>query len=211
MDAIILMAGSGTRTGLDINKALYKINGIPLFKYSINNLKDYCNRIILVIREIDREEVLKYIDSSITLVLGGLSRNESVKNALEYTSSDYILIHDACRIFSPKYALDELLKTYKSYDASMLASKEVNTVYNIESNIKPLDRNYIVCAETPQIVKKELYIKALEYVKNPTDDVSVILNYKNDAKIGLIYTNGENFKITNKKDLFLARMVLENV
>ena len=36
--AILLMAGSGTRSLLPINKTLYKINDIPLFMYSLNKL-----------------------------------------------------------------------------------------------------------------------------------------------------------------------------
>ena len=35
---ILLMAGSGTRSGLEINKVLYQINNIPLFMYWTNGL-----------------------------------------------------------------------------------------------------------------------------------------------------------------------------
>ena len=33
---VLLMAGSGTRSGLEINKVLYQINKIPLFMYSLD-------------------------------------------------------------------------------------------------------------------------------------------------------------------------------
>ena len=51
---ILLMAGSGTRSGLEINKVLYQINKTPLFLYSLEKFNQVgFNEYILVVSKND--------------------------------------------------------------------------------------------------------------------------------------------------------------
>ena len=47
-DVVLLMAGSGSRTGLSYNKMFYKINNTPLFLFSLEvflNIEE-CSQIV---------------------------------------------------------------------------------------------------------------------------------------------------------------------
>ena len=66
INAILLMAGNGTRTKLLYNKALYEINKIPLFMYSLLKFKRIkeIDKIYLVVNECDYNQVLDILKSN---------------------------------------------------------------------------------------------------------------------------------------------------
>lgn len=139
----------------------------------------------------------------------------SVLNGISKTSSKYVLIHDGARPFIKEENILNLMNNIEQYDAGMVCSKEINTVYKLDdNNLDTLNRNEIICAETPQIVNRGLFLEALKFcIDNDikvTDDISVILKYKKKAAIKLEYTSGENFKITNRKDYELAKVLINN-
>ena len=215
MDSIILLGGSGTRLNAGTNKILLPLNNLPLFLYSYNNLKKISEKVILVIRKEDEEYIKKYTDKDTILVYGGSERYLSVLNGISKTSSKYVLIHDGARPFIKEENILNLMNNIEQYDAGMVCSKEINTVYKLDdNNLDTLNRNEIICAETPQIVNRGLFLEALKFcIDNDikvTDDISVILKYKKKAAIKLEYTSGENFKITNKKDYELAKVLIDN-
>lgn len=215
MDSIILLGGSGTRLNAGTNKILLPLNNLPLFLYSYNKLKKISEKVILVIRKEDEEYIKKYTDKDTILVYGGSERYLSVLNGISKTSSKYVLIHDGARPFIKEENILNLMNNIEQYDAGMVCSKEINTVYKLnDNNLDTLNRNEIICAETPQIVNRGLFLEALKFCINNnikvTDDISVILKYKKKAAIKLEYTSGENFKITNRKDYELAKVLINN-
>lgn len=215
MDSIILLGGSGTRLNAGTNKILLPLNNLPLFLYSYNKLKKISEKVILVIRKEDEEYIKKYTDKNTILVYGGRERYLSVLNGISKASSKYVLIHDGARPFIKEENIQNLMNNIEQYDAGMVCSKEINTVYKLDgNNLDTLNRNEIICAETPQIVNRVLFLEALKFcIDNDikvTDDISIILKYKKNAAIKLEYTNGENFKITNIKDYELAKVLINN-
>ena len=77
-DVVLLMAGRGTRTGLDYNKVLYKINNKPIFRYSLDTFLEIeeCNRIVLVINP-EEEAEIKSLISDVNLKKSKLSVAET--------------------------------------------------------------------------------------------------------------------------------------
>ena len=112
--AILLMAGSGTRTHLTYNKTLYEINNVPLFMYSLNKLTQVgFDEYIIVVSNSDYEYVCNYLASTpyhVKIVLGGLTRSESVKNAIKEVSTDVALIHDAARPLISTRDIDAIIE-----------------------------------------------------------------------------------------------------
>ena len=129
-DCILLLAGSGSRTGLDFNKILYKINGRPLYEYPLNtflNIKE-CERIILVVRKEEYDYFKKLGNDRIKVVIGGIRRQDSVLNGLMQVKSNYVLVHDGARANIKK---DDILHVYeacKKYDCAALGIKEENAL-----------------------------------------------------------------------------------
>ena len=109
VSVILLMAGRGTRMGIDKNKILLEVNGKPIFKYSLDLFSQYDFEIICVINELDKDYILPYLNNNIKYVYGGKNRTESVYNGLIKSSGDYVLIHDAARPLLSKNVVDEIL------------------------------------------------------------------------------------------------------
>src|SRR5690554_1245169 len=112
-DAIILTAGKGSRSGLKYNKVLYRIDGKPIFKYSLEVFLSCfdCRKVVLVINKNEQEEVKAAIEdldtSRIDITYGGELRQDSVANGIEKCSSKIVLIHDGARpLIERKHIID---------------------------------------------------------------------------------------------------------
>jgi len=103
--AIIVAGGSGTRMGADLPKQFLRIEGKPIFLYSIDAfLASYEDiRVILVMSAsycAMAKSILEefHYPPSIEIVEGGETRFHSVKNGLDKAAEDsLIFIHDAVR------------------------------------------------------------------------------------------------------------------
>lgn len=98
---IIVAAGRGTRAGGGLPKQWRDLGGEPVLKRTLRAF-DGVGRIVLVLHPDDMLRGLELTGGSSTLVAGGATRDESVRNALEsLAGSDItrVLIHDGARPF----------------------------------------------------------------------------------------------------------------
>ena len=99
--AVVLAAGNGTRMGIDKSKLLIEIGGKTVIERSVAVFENMAeiDEIIVVCRECDVERFSELLpQDNITFVIGGKTRQESVKNAVETIDDcDYIIIHDGAR------------------------------------------------------------------------------------------------------------------
>ncbi|MEM6266078.1 MAG: 2-C-methyl-D-erythritol 4-phosphate cytidylyltransferase, partial [Pseudomonadota bacterium] len=101
--AIIVAAGKGLRVGGDIPKQFRTYRGKPVLRHSAEALFSAgAERLVVVIAEgaeADAQAALAGI-SSVEFVIGGATRQASVRNGLERlreASPARVLIHDAAR------------------------------------------------------------------------------------------------------------------
>lgn len=114
--AIALAAGSGVRAGGDTPKQFRSFNGRPLLFWSLSALLDHVDDVLLVVApgaEEATRNVLGDLAHRITLVTGGETRRQSVRNALDYLDEqparpDYVLVHDTARPGLTDSVLDRL-------------------------------------------------------------------------------------------------------
>ena len=164
--AIILAAGSGKRTGLKVNKILYKINNKRVIEYSLDFFKQdkNCKDIVLVASTIDYDLCLKHFDGSkVKVVLGGDTRRDSVRLALRSAVCDYVLVHDGARPFIKKQSVKMILSSLKDNDSVTLGVKVKETIQEIDGNrvVKTLDREKLILTQTPQGFKKKVLVVSL--------------------------------------------------
>lgn len=207
--AVIVAAGSGSRTGLEYNKVFYKINDRTVIEHSVQHFieDDECKEIIIVINEVE-ENVFKSIlkTSKIKFVKGGEERKDSVYRGLQAVSLDYVMIHDGARPFLKRERLEEIKKVLKNYEATLLMVPSVDTNKIVKDGlvIKTLERSEVYNAQTPQAFKttliKDAYDKLMEEDVFATDDISVIEQYAR-VDIKVIIGDYSNIKITTKEDL----------
>lgn len=216
-DCILLMAGSGSRAALDINKVFYKIDDKYLFEYPLHEfltLKE-CNKVILVCRKEDLPLLEAFKSPRIIVTEGGAMRQDSVAKGMAETTAAIVLIHDAARynIFA-----SDILKVYagvKEHQAAVLANKITDTikVVNDYKAVKTLDRSKLWAMQTPQGVKRSLYLAAIASAEREgyygTDDVELIEKYTN-ISAQIIPGRSDNYKITNHEDIKLCELILRS-
>ena len=101
--AIIAAAGSGSRMGGDTVKTLQLLGGREVICHSVERLGRACDGIILCAREEDIPAYRQAVERAGLrvdhYVLGGLTRRDSVRNALAKLPEDcdVVLVHDGAR------------------------------------------------------------------------------------------------------------------
>ena len=104
VSVIILCAGESKRFNSNIPKQFYKIEEETVLEINLRkfiNTKSIDNVIIVTSKEL-LKKTSKYLCNKITTVIGGKTRQESVKNGLiqcKKFKSEIVLIHDCARPF----------------------------------------------------------------------------------------------------------------
>lgn len=215
--AVILGAGNSTRMGLDKSKLLLEIEGKTVIERTVDKFLDMAeiDEIIVVCRECDIEKFSELLpDESVSFVIGGSTRQESVKNAVETIDEcDYIIIHDGAR---PFVSVNTIVKTL---DEAQIKKAAATGVY-VKDTIKVIDddlnivstpeRKNLVSIQTPQIFDfktyKDALAKAVEENKDFTDDCQLVENL--GLKVGVVIGEYENIKITTQSDIAIAEGIL---
>lgn len=208
--AIIVMAGSGVRSGLKTNKNLFMLDGIPLFMHSVKTFLECALHIVLVIKKDDEAVVKEYIKDleNVEYVFGGKTRQESVYNGLMKAPDGYILIHDGARPYIKRETVLEILSK-KERRPLLCATHVIDTIKVYDKNrLTTLDRNKLVAAQTPQCATRQLFldchVRAMVDGLTFSDDISLIEHYTN-SEIDIIFTNYNNKKITTISDIELLQ------
>ena len=214
--AIILAAGSGTRSGLDINKVLVKINGKRVLEYSLDYFVNdaHCNEIIVVSSDRDYNFMLnEYSEIVDYIVHGGKTRQESVYLGLNKAHNDFVLIHDSARPFIVKECVDRLLINVKQTYATTLAVFVKDSIVQTSGNRlgKQLHRSELLAIQTPQAFKTDLILKAHKKAINNgylgTDDTSLISKFT-DVNPSYVLGDYRSIKLTTKEDIEILKVIL---
>lgn len=211
INVIIVMAGFGARLELDYNKALYEINQIPLFMYSVNKFSQLTNlnELYLVVNENDFDIVKNIIEQNninATLVVGGRTRSESVKNGIRATDLDHdVVIHDAAR---PLTSIDDIYTLIEKTDVvGTLYHDVTDTIKEVKDTTRTIDRSNLKAVTTPQYFSKSVLDKILSNEQNYTDEMQILEDYYGST---YIKETSDNIKVTTKKDLNYVEYLLSN-
>ena len=220
--AIVPSAGRGARLKTRTGKPYIKLGAKPVLAHTLIALeRNKKIKEILVAVEKDkigkayRKIIQKYNIKKARLLAGGRERIDSVYNALRLVSDDidYVLIHDGVRPFVTDELIEDLLKAAARFKASV-AGVPVKPTLKFVSEGKFIKhtppRQYFWEAQTPQVFKKSLIIKAYESARkkniSATDDATLV------EKIGIrpkiVMGSYSNIKITTKEDLELAKILI---
>lgn len=221
--AILLLAGKGERLidVLKVKKQFLEFDGKALFLYPLTSLvlSKRFSKILLVHAEEDQKQVQECLRKDPVLrkekfefVVGGKTRNESVRNALKSIKNKKgnfsVLIHDAARPFLTVEQVGNIMdKTYRA-DALTYCIALADSIFRQDGKgIRYLDRKNLFLVQTPQVFD---YEKLVELYRNPefedtTDDFSkaVLAGMKTLPLPG----DASLFKITGKDDLSLLSML----
>lgn len=218
--AIIVAAGSGSRMKSSKNKLLLPLGGKTVIERTVKTFEDMpqIGEIIVVCREEELETMSSILPGEkITFVIGGKTRQESVKNAVETIDPDEcetVIIHDGARPLVTKEEILETLEEAKRTGAAATGVfvKDTIKVINDDYVITDTpDRTKLVAIHTPQIFNLKLYLKAMEKAamqkKNFTDDCKLLENI--GVPVSVVIGEYGNIKITTPEDIPMAQAILE--
>lgn len=227
----ILAGGQGTRMGkTDLPKQFLMLGEKPIIIHTIEQflISPVIDEVIVAVPDnwmsYTQDIVDKYCkDSSIHIIQGGNSRNDTIMNICKYISENskeeenIVVTHDAVRPFITQRIIKDNVEGCKKYDAVDTVIPATDTIVEskngeIISNI-PI-RGEMYQGQTPQSFKVKEFI---DQYNNLTGEEKQILTdaakvyVLKQKKVGLVKGELYNMKITTKHDLKMAKLMLNNL
>jgi 2-C-methyl-D-erythritol 4-phosphate cytidylyltransferase len=160
-----------------------------------------------------------WLENRITLIRnGGMTRQQSVLNGLlamreQLSDEDWILVHDAARPGLTSDLIDSLLAALRDDPVGgLLALPVVDTLKRGDVNKRvqaTVPREGLWAAQTPQMFRYALLLRALVQADEVTDEASAIEALGLAPK--LVEGSPRNFKITLPHDVVLAELHLKGI
>lgn len=217
--AIIVAGGAGTRMGGGVPKQYLPLGGTPVLMHTLEVFyrHDAGMNIILVLPEGDfdlwRDLCEKHLFSvAHTLVKGGISRFQSVKNGLDaiHSPEGLVAIHDGVRPFVQEEVIARSYEEAEKNGSAIAVVPLKDSIRKLTDDGKSFyqEREYFRLVQTPQTfrlskIKQAFDTKERHYF---TDDATV---YEHQGwQVSLIPGNPENIKITTPEDLAYAEFMI---
>jgi len=194
---IVLCAGESTRFELSCKKQWIRCIDEPLWLNVTNRLSKYVDfKNIILTAHKDEINYMNNFSSEYIYVAGGSTRIESVKNALQKVTTEYVMITDVARCCIPKIVIDLLIENKNKADCIVPCIGISDTVV-YKNNI--INRDEIKIIQTPQLSKTSILNKALDTNIEFTDDSSAIKSI--DGSIYYIKGDNQSLKLTYSDEL----------
>ncbi|HHU84629.1 MAG TPA: NTP transferase domain-containing protein [Clostridiales bacterium] len=209
---IILAGGIGSRFGADKPKQYCEIFGKEMIWYSVDafrrskRLSDFI--IVLDEDEMANGRIEKEYDAK--TVLGGKSRNESFKNALDYIHKHFpdcekiIENNAACPMITPEL-IDEFLDLLDEYDYVNTAYKITDALGSYKHRIADREDFYLI--QAPDAYRFELLYKYF-------DESSTLCHPAHQlpltAKEYRYFDYTDNYKVTYPHDIQIVEILMNN-
>lgn len=171
---VILSAGNSTRFGIETKKQWLRIDKEPLWLFVANKLSSYYafDKVIITAHK-DEVTYMNGFSDKYQIIEGGETRQESMKNALEFVKSEYVMVSDVARCCIPKDVIISLIDNISNADCIVPYLNVSDTVV-YESNT--IDRENVKLIQTPQLSNTKKLMQSLNSDIVFTDDSSAIKN-----------------------------------
>ncbi len=220
---IIAAAGRAERFGGKQNKVFTKLQDRALFLRAIElfvNRDDVCQT-VLVVAPNEADYVKDKYGANlgfmgVKLVAGGERRWQSIAKGLNAVSDDaeFVAVHDAVRICTTAEMIDRVFSEATKSGAAILAAPTSGTIKRVSAAgaiEDTLSRQGLFEAQTPQVFRKDVLIRAYQNVKDgtdATDDAEIVAASGHDVTV--VDCDMSNMKITYPGDLNLAGAMLKS-
>ncbi|MFA5215443.1 bifunctional 2-C-methyl-D-erythritol 4-phosphate cytidylyltransferase/2-C-methyl-D-erythritol 2,4-cyclodiphosphate synthase [Sulfuricurvum sp.] len=171
---ILLAAGNSSRFKVPVKKQWLRIGHDPLWFYVTNRIKTHLPHAnIIVVAHPDEVPFFRMM-SAFTIICGGETRQQSLKNALKHVTTPYVMVSDVARACIDPSLIDRLIAHKNDADCIVPALGLHDTVvYNDET----IDRAMVRRIQTPQLSRTEVLVRSLETTQEFTDESSAIVAF----------------------------------
>jgi 2-C-methyl-D-erythritol 4-phosphate cytidylyltransferase len=219
--AIIVAAGSGVRFGSNVPKAFVKIGGRTMLCYSlvtvrqINSIGEVVITIPNGFEDAARAEVAAAgLGVPVKITPGGIERQDSVRIALELTSSEseLVIVHDAARPLATPTIFEACLSAAARAGGAIAAVPVSDTLKRIADGAisATVARAGLWQAQTPQAFRRDLLVAAHQRAVREgivaTDDADLV--ERTGARVEVVEASTNNIKITTPSDLAIVEAIL---
>jgi 2-C-methyl-D-erythritol 4-phosphate cytidylyltransferase len=222
--AVVLGGGMGTRFGAALPKQLLTLAGKTLVEHCVAAFAAApgVDEILLVMPLAYHEEAKRLVGDQVSAIIeGGVTRSDSVRNALAQISARYpaadtgVLIHDAARPLVTQQIIADCVAALRRHDAIGTAVPTSDTILvvgnDVIAHVPP--RETLYRAQTPQCFRLEIIARAHALAAAdpafvPTDDCGVVLRYLPDIPVHIVPGSESNLKVTYPADLAIAEALI---
>ncbi|MDR2859370.1 MAG: 2-C-methyl-D-erythritol 4-phosphate cytidylyltransferase [Mediterranea sp.] len=215
--ALIVAGGKGLRMGSKLPKQFLPIGTKAVLMYAIEAFYAYDPdiKIMLVLPEEQQslwQQLCEEAHFAIahTVVLGGETRYQSVKNGLaQITEGGLVGVHDGVRPLVSSAVIARCYQEAEVKKAVVPVIDIVETVRRVNNGkSETVNRNDYKLVQTPQVFDIDLLKRAYsqDFIPSFTDDASVVEAM--NVSVYLTEGNRENIKITTPLDIKIAETFL---
>lgn len=236
--AILTAAGSGTRLGRDLPKALVELAGFPLVLHAARRLaaSGAVDALIVTcprgLTEVVRETLGQdaFVDVPVRVVVGGSTRQASVAAGLAIVpvTSDVVLVHDAARPLAPPALVRRVAEAVRAgHPAVVPGLPVVDTIKQVAptppdatgARVEPVvetpDRSLLRVVQTPQGFDRDVLVRA--HATGAERAGAEGRAATDDAglvealglPVHVVVGDEAAMKITTERDLLVARLLTE--
>lgn len=219
--AVIVAAGAARRMD-GVDKIMADLKGEPLIVHTVRAFQEAA--VIRQIVIVTRPDLIVPIsdlcrkagfDKVILVVAGGQTRQESVMLGLGCLPKDTKLavIQDGARPLVTAQLVDRVVRAANTYGAAAPGVPVKDTIKEAKGGVvqSTPDRRLLFAAQTPQVFDLDLIRGALSRAQQDeaevTDDCSAVERL--GMSVRLVPGEEDNFKVTTRQDLLLARALME--
>jgi 2-C-methyl-D-erythritol 4-phosphate cytidylyltransferase/2-C-methyl-D-erythritol 2,4-cyclodiphosphate synthase len=203
--AIIAAAGSGIRFGADIPKALIQLGDRTLIEHAVAAISSVVDQVIVTAPATHISQFKALLGESITVVVGGQTRSESVRAGLAQVSSDvkHVLIHDAARALASTNLASRVLTELQNGEVAVIPGLAlVDTIKEVDDAgyvISTPERSSLRNVQTPQGFELSVLQSAHAANGEGTDDAALV--EAAGHKVLVITGEERALKVTKPADL----------
>jgi 2-C-methyl-D-erythritol 4-phosphate cytidylyltransferase len=204
-----------------IPKAFYQLEGQSLVERAVTGLRGsgVVDTVVVAVPP-DRTNEAKLILGHIaTIVAGGPTRTESVRNALSAMSADppeFVLVHDAARALTPPSLIVRVVQALRAGHSAVIPALPLSdTVKAVDADGVVLgtpERAGLRAVQTPQGFATDVLLSAYQKAAEQagtvdyTDDASMVEQL--GGQVQMVDGDPLAFKITTQLDLLLAKAIV---
>src|SRR6202161_2010227 len=223
MVAVVLGGGVGTRFGAALPKQLLTLAGKTLVEHCVGAFAEApgIDETVLVMPSAYHEEARRIVGDQVSVIEGGVTRSDSVRNALAYLTARYpqaetgVLLHDAARPLVTQRIIADCAAALQQHDAIGTAVPTSDTILVVADGViaHVPARETLYRAQTPQCFRLEVIARAhalaaADPAFTPTDDCGVVLRYLPDVPVHIVQGSERNIKVTYPSALPVAEALL---
>ncbi len=204
VSVVLVAAGRGRRFGQD--KVWIALGGRPLWMYPLLRLHSHpsVGDVVLVVhpsRVAEAQEKVAPLER-VSVVPGGEERQDSVRAGVEAASGEVVLVHDAARAWVSLRVVDALLDHPGDMVVPVLPVPDTLRRREGDRLGEEVDRRALVRIQTPQKVRKSLYLQAFSRAGGRRfRDESTLISEVLGFPVHTVPGDERMFKVTYPEDL----------